>query len=553
MTPQTPAPVLGAPLRQPAPPGAKLGGGNDFTSMGTYHYGGSVLQRRPASAPAGPVSQSGLPDDLRYGVEALSGINLSRVKVHYNSAKPARLQAHAYAQGSEIHLAAGQEQHLPHEAWHVVQQAQGRVAPTVPLGGAMLNDDQGLEREADAMGARAHRLGIAQTRFYDPHNAGVNRFPVAINAAAGQGIIQTKLSLNKQVITFKNNSVEEFLKGILTSISDQDLKAEFDQYFAENPDRLKHVMIKWAGAPENKKIAKNDYQPPPGKQQKAKVRHYDNADELALAALGEARSKQKKTAEKEYATEIVGRSDIFNELVDIIQTNIPIALKKYGTVIDNLAKLAPKNRRTYLEYVRILEVTTLSDVLTHPQKHTFGELVAAIHDVQELLYQTKNEELVLTIDNERERNLNNPHALPPERYQGSVLVGPLVVRKPVDRAWRGKEATPKPSNPHVKTALLLGNPTDMGPSMTAARMFILATDGGAGARRVKSLALALFAFWNRLYRRDITDVHRYHFTMDMAANFDALYSPFTPIDKESRQWQEEFNLRDVESEFDVYD
>ena len=27
----------------------------------------------------------------------------------------------AYAQGSDIHLAPGQEQHLPHEAWHVVQ------------------------------------------------------------------------------------------------------------------------------------------------------------------------------------------------------------------------------------------------------------------------------------------------------------------------------------------------------------------------------------------------------------------------------------------------
>jgi len=50
--------------------------------------------------------------------------------VHYNSDKPAQLQAHAYAQGTDIHLASGQEKHLPHEAWHVVQQKQGRVKPT---------------------------------------------------------------------------------------------------------------------------------------------------------------------------------------------------------------------------------------------------------------------------------------------------------------------------------------------------------------------------------------------------------------------------------------
>ena len=54
---------------------------------------------------------------------------------------------------------SGQERHLPHEAWHVVQQAQGRVKPTMQLqDGVPVNDDQGLEHEADAMGARASSL-----------------------------------------------------------------------------------------------------------------------------------------------------------------------------------------------------------------------------------------------------------------------------------------------------------------------------------------------------------------------------------------------------------
>ncbi len=55
------------------------------------------------------------------------------VKVNYNSPKPAQLQAHAYAQGTDIHVSPGQEKHLPHEAWHVVQQKQGRVKPTLQL------------------------------------------------------------------------------------------------------------------------------------------------------------------------------------------------------------------------------------------------------------------------------------------------------------------------------------------------------------------------------------------------------------------------------------
>jgi len=83
------------------------------------------------------------------------------VKVHYNSDKPAQLQAHAYAQGSDIHIASGQEKHLAHEAWHVVQQKQGRVKPTLQMKGKVnVNDDTGLEKEADQMGAKAMQMKL---------------------------------------------------------------------------------------------------------------------------------------------------------------------------------------------------------------------------------------------------------------------------------------------------------------------------------------------------------------------------------------------------------
>jgi hypothetical protein len=84
---------------------------------------------------SGPIqkkeNKTGLPDHLKSGVERLSGMDLSDVRVHYNSSKPAQLHAMAYAQGTDIYLGPGQEKHLPHEAWHVVQQKQGRVQATV--------------------------------------------------------------------------------------------------------------------------------------------------------------------------------------------------------------------------------------------------------------------------------------------------------------------------------------------------------------------------------------------------------------------------------------
>ncbi|MFT5780295.1 MAG: hypothetical protein ACI837_003256 [Crocinitomicaceae bacterium] len=105
------------------------------------------------------ANRTGLPDTLKTGMENLSGYSLDDVKVHYNSPKPAQLQAHAYAQGSQIHLGSGQEKHLPHEAWHVVQQKQGRVRPTTQLKSKVnINDDAGLEKEADVMGAKALQM-----------------------------------------------------------------------------------------------------------------------------------------------------------------------------------------------------------------------------------------------------------------------------------------------------------------------------------------------------------------------------------------------------------
>jgi len=143
------APAARQPIQRLAPPDAEASLQGKFASKAP-----AQLQQQTSPKP----NNSGLPDNLKNGIEALSGLSMDHVKVHYNSSQPAQLNALAYAQGSDIHVAPGQERHLPHEAWHVVQQAQGRVQPTIQAKGTPINDDRGLEQEADTMGSRAMQM-----------------------------------------------------------------------------------------------------------------------------------------------------------------------------------------------------------------------------------------------------------------------------------------------------------------------------------------------------------------------------------------------------------
>ena len=109
-----------------------------------------VVQREKSPRP----NNTGLPDNLKSGIESLSGFSMEDVRVHYNSSKPATVQALAYTLGTDIHVAPGQEKCLPHEAWHVAQQMAGRVSPTTNINGIPVNDNAALEHEADVMGAK---------------------------------------------------------------------------------------------------------------------------------------------------------------------------------------------------------------------------------------------------------------------------------------------------------------------------------------------------------------------------------------------------------------
>jgi hypothetical protein len=103
-----------------------------------------------------------MPKNVQSKMEGAFNSDFSNVKIHQGS-KASEVGALAYAQGNDIHFAPGQydpgsksgQELLGHELTHVVQQRQGEVKPTTQVNGLAVNDDPGLENEADQMGKRA--------------------------------------------------------------------------------------------------------------------------------------------------------------------------------------------------------------------------------------------------------------------------------------------------------------------------------------------------------------------------------------------------------------
>ncbi|MGE0546108.1 MAG: DUF4157 domain-containing protein [Kofleriaceae bacterium] len=153
--------------------------------------------KRTAAQDLAPIRSAGkgggveLPDAVRTTMEASFGVELSAVRVHEDELAT-ELGAQAYTQGTDIHFAPGFYDPsspqgaalLGHELAHVVQQAQGRVAPIHEVSsGRAINDDAGLEGEADVMGAAAARGQVTAS-------------VAGAGGGSAGGIVQRKLKVN---------------------------------------------------------------------------------------------------------------------------------------------------------------------------------------------------------------------------------------------------------------------------------------------------------------------------------------------------------------------
>ena len=126
-----------------------------------------------SATPARGSNRTGLPDTLKSKMESTFGRKLDHVRVHTNSSLPKKVGAIATTQGNRMDFAPGYynptstqgQKLIGHETWHTVQQAEGRVKPTLQMKtGHLINDSAKLEKEADVMGARVVQSGAAQSQ-----------------------------------------------------------------------------------------------------------------------------------------------------------------------------------------------------------------------------------------------------------------------------------------------------------------------------------------------------------------------------------------------------
>ena len=162
--PSEPRSATGGNAAAPASSHGGLGSPHQLTNLQSTASGAPAqrveetaqTQSLSTSAQSTPRSSgAALPDRLQANIEAMSGHSLTGVRVFRQSSEPAQLKAHAFTRGTDIHLAPGQDQHLAHEAWHVVQQLDGRVQADSSVAGVAINTSPALENEADKMGQRA--------------------------------------------------------------------------------------------------------------------------------------------------------------------------------------------------------------------------------------------------------------------------------------------------------------------------------------------------------------------------------------------------------------
>ncbi|WP_408029809.1 eCIS core domain-containing protein [Tenacibaculum xiamenense] len=193
----------------------------------------NTIQRKP--------NNTGLPDNLKSGIENLSGHSMDDVKVHYNSNKPAQLNAHAYAQGTNIHLGAGQEKHLAHEAWHVVQQKQGRVQPTTSVNGSSVNDSTSLENEADVMGSKASSFQLKKDESKTFKNNSIKTG--AIQLKKDQGFYKANDGGKVRSVDDKSKVLGTYQKGgrlkITDGVNTKDSKFKTGGMFSSEREHVK--------------------------------------------------------------------------------------------------------------------------------------------------------------------------------------------------------------------------------------------------------------------------------------------------------------------------
>ena len=539
-----------------------------------------------AGAATAPVSGTSMPSQLKTGIESLSGMDLSDVRVHRNSGKPAQLNALAYAQGNEIHLGPGQEQHLPHEAWHVVQQRQGRVSETVQLAGVGINDEVRLEREADLMGARAALQGTAMGAGKGRHltsntPAREHRAGTASHARHAPSFgtaVQAKLKLNgvdygqtdggedgmlvMQAAGRAWDLMLAFLKQrIAETAGDLPAQQELQALEAKIKSEELQYFVQFSKWIDDRLPGEKTYGKHPVFGRKQQNREYDNWVEVARAVTGWVDAKPARKKEKELARQIYGNpveDAVLNSLVQKVRLKIE-ALKvtqpvRYLEIVRELAHAVTAVRTLqghvkqdatrYGHYEKEMEkaadefktpelkvkYATKLQILDDPAAYSMRDKIVLLHDITEYFgkHQPWNPvtagQGLIPVDNERDALVTTEIDAAGERILSESAMTKDKDKNKLARGMGKTTASRDESAPSTKLARRLNLPVWAGQSMTTVRMLNMAQWAGGKVHEMNALVQGIFAFW-RLEYNHTSDFayHTLHEVMDMAKNFGVAY------------------------------
>lgn len=441
-----------------------------------------ALEQQPVIQ-AKQESQGGsnsLSEGLIAGIRALSGHSLHNVALNLNSSIPAGFNAHALTQGNSIHVAPGQEKHIPHEAWHVVQQREGRVKPTMQMKGVDINDDAALEKEADVMGARAEQFQRKAGTSGD-HLGNFNNTTkeAPFQLSGDKGILQRKLEVAGQARQQAEPVWDQIvhLEPIRVLDFDQKLQAY-------------KILRRWIHAPiygirEN--VVSED-------------RKYANWQELAAGIAGALRSQYNLAHE----TSLAGMVQNSQEINDRIGGLLDRVIRLHSNFFTDEARAGAD---TYRGHYRIYYGTsrlafglnrgkTISQVLRDPPLNLNARIAFLLDYARYARHWATGDPFwrVEFPDNLREARLN--HWNPNESKEWTKQARSNFV--------------PLGSGPSASTALV----------MTLGRFYI------ADPLEMQALAWGVFSFFNQGLHLNHSGTHRFHEVMSVASLYGVPYNPW---------------------------
>ena len=536
----------------------------------------AVSPTRPAAAGlaqlAAIVNPTGLPDALKAGVEALSGQSLDHVRVHRNSAKPAQLNAHAYAQGSDIHVAPGQEKHLPHEAWHVVQQAQGRVKPTMQLkeGGVPINDDHSLEREADVNGTKALALGtqVGREAAQRKRRGAAGLAPALRPAPVVPGSprdtpVQRYLIVGDHDYTDDANVQLTPLATVTTTVYGRILAAMAPAHFGEGtPEHAMRVFLNGDGAVVSRRQLSKWVEDHQGLRhershldfgRKHQARVYDNYVDLGRALYGWVKAKPGRKEEKFLATQVQA-SPVVEAHLDAVLTlihtwvNHPsrdamrVVLSQDNPVPGDAAWANYRNWFNHEAHIpaRLRLPGNFMTVLANPSAHPQRVKIAVLHDVMKYV------ESVGQLADAPALHATTPAEVPRQAYDRPNTSG--IERNPITRGrvldvvaaradnllhtHRGVRSSTEETHPTYIYARRHNIPMWARHSHTAASMLAFTRQVGGDAPQMWAVADATMAFWRKDFdHRSRFPYHTLHEIQDFTPDFGmGDYDPLTRYD-----------------------